>query len=111
MATLRVNKYSDFNGATLALASITQMANSAFREKFPGVKGIRADGYSMWVGYPADGTDGPLPVTRMISMKAFPTNHECNAKCLNGKHDGTCECQCGGKNHGRGLFTRILEAA
>lgn len=112
MATTRVNKYSDFNGTTVVLASITQMGNTEFRAKFPGVKGIRADGYTMWVGLPAEGTGRELlPVTRMISMKAFPTKHECNAKCLNGKHDGACECQCGGKNHGRGMFTKMLEAA
>lgn len=33
-----------------------------------------------------------------------------NAKCLNGKHNGACECQCGGVNHGRGMFTTLLAA-
>jgi len=47
----------------------------------------------------------------MITYKQFPSRHECNAKCLNGKHNGTCECQCGGKNHGAGMFTKLLEAA
>lgn len=46
-----------------------------------------------------------------IEYKARPSLHECNAKCLNGKHSGTCECRCGGKNHGRGMFTKMLEAA
>lgn len=109
MAATRINKYSDVNGATVALSSMTQMDNALFRAKFPGVKGIRADGYSMWVGMPAEGSGSDLlPVTRMINMKANPSKHECNTKCLNGKHNGSCECQCGGRNHGRGMFTGLV---
>lgn len=45
---------------------------------------------------------------RKIEYKAFPSRHECNAKCLNGHVNGVCECKCGGKNHGRGsLLTPV----
>ena len=43
-----------------------------------------------------------LPVERAIQYRKFASLHVCNAKCVNGKHNGTCECQCGGKNHGLG---------
>lgn len=103
--------YSDANGEAVELKNPYGMENKEFAAKFAGVKGFRYDGFTMWVGYPVEGCGGALPVTRKIEFKSFPSRHECNAKCLNGKHNGTCECQCGGKNHGRGMFTKILEAA
>jgi hypothetical protein len=103
--------YSDINGDAIELKATYGMDNKEFAAKFPGVKGFRYDGYTMWVGYPLQGTGGPLPITRKIEFKSFPSRHECNAKCLNGKQNGICECQCGGKNHGRGMFTQMLEAA
>lgn len=113
MATFKY--YSDMDGEAVELAGTSQMPNAEFARRFPGVKGIRVDGYSMRVGYaagPGNAARGmELPMTRAIEMKRFPSRHECNAKCLNGKHNGACECQCGGKNHGRGMFTRMLEAA
>ena len=68
---------------------------------------------NMQIGYAAGATmdHQALPVTRKIEFKSFPSRHECNAKCLNGKHNGACECQCGGKNHGAGMFSRLLEVA
>ena len=39
---------------------------------------------------------------RKIEYKRAPSLHKCNAKCMGGKVNGTCECQCGGKNHGMG---------
>lgn len=109
MAT--INYYSDVNGQTVQVKAMHQLDNKRFAAAFPGVKGIRADGYTKWVGHPVEGPDAIMPITRMIEMKRFPSRHECNAKCLNGKHNGACECQCGGKNHGRGMFTNMLEAA
>lgn len=109
MATFKY--FSDVTDEAVELKGIHQMDNAQFSARWPGVKGIRADGYSKWVAHTSTGVDAILPVTRMIEMKRFPTRHECNAKCLNGKHNGACECQCGGKNHGRGMFTRMLEAA
>lgn len=41
---------------------------------------------------------------RKIEYKAFPSKHECNAKCMGASgRSMICECKCGGKNHGRGL--------
>ena len=108
MATFKY--FCDINGEATELKAPYNIDNKEFAEKFPGVKGIRFDGYSMWVGRPQQG-GGALPITRKIEFKRFPSLHECNAKCLNGKHTGACECQCGGKNHGRGMFTQLLEAA
>lgn len=106
--------FSDINGETIELTAISTMPNKEFAEKFPGVKGRRSDGYSMWVGCDANTQlTWPrvyLPVTRSIEYKSNPSKHECNAKCLGGKHNGVCECRCGGKNHGAGMFTRLLTA-
>lgn len=108
MANIRY--FSDISG-TQPLRSITQMDNKEFASRFPGVKGRRADSFTMWVGHPVSGPDALLPVTRTITFKAFPSRHECNAKCLGGKATGTCECKCGGKNHGRGMFTSLVAEA
>lgn len=106
-----IKNFSDINGEAIELKAAYGMDNKEFAARFPSVKGLRYDGYTMWVGYPKDGDRVLLPVTRKIEYKAFPSRHECNAKCLNGKHNGICECKCGGKNHGAGMFTRMLEAA
>lgn len=105
-----IKNFSDTENGTVELVYATSMPNAEFRAKFPGVKGIRYDGYTMWVGRNATGA-AYLPVTRKIEYKAFPSKHECNAKCLNGKHTGVCECKCGGKNHGAGMFTSMLVTA
>jgi hypothetical protein len=98
-----------FNGEQ-QLKAIYGMDNAEFAAKFPGVRGLRSDGFSKWVGYPLSGEGGPLPVERSITYKSQPSRHECNSKCMNGKHNGTCECKCGGKNHGLGMFTSMVAA-
>jgi len=105
-----IKKFSDYTGEAIELTFFNSIANAEFSARFPGVKGIRYDGYTMWIGRAAGSTQW-LPVTRKIEYKAFPSKHECNAKCLNGKHTGTCECKCGGKNHGAGMFSSLLKAA
>lgn len=77
------------------LQGVWPMANSEFAQRFPGVAGLRADGYSRWVGYPLEGPGSPLPVTRRIVYKAQPSRHECNAKCLHELNKVLREC--GGK--------------
>jgi hypothetical protein len=109
MATIKY--FSDITGEAIELKGLHQMDNSQFAARWPGVKGLRADGFSKWVTHTATGADALLPVTRKIEMSRFPSLHECNANCLNGKHDGACECRCGGKNHGRGMFSQLLVAA
>lgn len=99
--------FSDYNGQTVELEyGYGLMRNAEFTRRFPGVKGIRSDSFDMYVGLVSKddrpGKDGKdwLPVTRRIKYKTQPSLHECNAKCMGGKHTGTCECRCGGKNHG-----------
>lgn len=89
--------FSDINGITTELKGCFSMRNEEFKTRFPGVKGKRMDGYTMRVG---TSESGILPITRVIFYKGRPSLHECNAKCRNGKCGGTCECKCGGKNHG-----------
>lgn len=103
-----IKYFSDFNGESVSLKAIRDIPNKEFVDKFPGVKGRRSDGFSMWVGFSAE-TGEMLPVTRTIEYKSNPSKHECNSKCLNGKHNGVCECRCGGKNHGAGMFSRFVE--
>jgi len=67
------------------------------------------DSFKRLVGVTADGRK--LPVERAIEYKRFASLHECDARCMGGKPNGTCECSCGGMNHGRGFFTRLQAAA
>lgn len=53
-----------------------------------------------WTGY--------VKVERTIRMKAMPSKHECDARCMNATgRNMECECACGGKNHGRGSFSCV----
>ena len=93
--------FSDINGKTFELTFIRSIPTEEFRRIFPSIHGIKADGYSMLVG--SEEFRGlEMPITRQINYKKNPSKHECNARCLNGKCGGTCECQCGGRNHGKG---------
>lgn len=94
--------FSDHNGQTVELPWTESMKNEDFANLFPGVRGLRYDSFSKRVGK-VNGSY--LPLTRVIDYKKNPSLHVCNAKCLGGKHNGICECRCGGKNHGRGVFT------
>jgi hypothetical protein len=105
-----IKKFSDYTGEAVELEFQNAIPNAEFAARFPGVKGIRYNGYSMCIGR-ATGSTQWLPVTRKIEYKSFPSKHECNAKCLGGKHTGKCECKCGGKNHGAGMFSTLLQAA
>jgi hypothetical protein len=103
--------FHDSSESAIELTRIDQVPNAEFKQRFPDTKGFRLDGYYMLVGYAkGEALDSQaLPVTRKIDFKQFPSRHECNSKCLNGKVNGTCECRCGGKNHGRGLFTSRIK--
>jgi hypothetical protein len=85
------------------LTRVEDMPNAEFATRFPGTKGMRSDSFKMRVGYTTD-FRGPFPIQRVIEFKRFPSRHECNAKCMNGHVNGTCECSCGGKNHGLGAL-------
>jgi hypothetical protein len=100
--TAIVKKYfSDTNLGSFEIAYPHSIKNAKAAELFPGVRIKRSDSFSRLVGESADGT--LLPVTRFVCYKAKPSLHACNSKCRGGKCGGTCECQCGGKNHGIGL--------
>ena len=107
----RIKYFSDSTGEATQLSAPHGMPNKEFAARWPGVRGIRYDGFQMLVGHVGNLGSDVLPITRKIEYKAQPSLHECNAKCLNGKHNGTCECRCGGKNHGAGMFTNLLKAA
>lgn len=43
------------------------------------------------------------PSGRRIHYSKTPSQHVCNAKCM-GAIGPSCECSCGGKNHGAGFI-------
>lgn len=44
-----------------------------------------------------------MRATRVVIRKNMPSNHKCDARCLYATgRTMQCECQCGGKNHGKG---------
>lgn len=96
-----------FNGE-IELVSIYPIKNKEFEKRFPDIvvnrKGIFYDSFNKLVGHPAnsDGTTDKsvlLPVTRRIDYKKNPSLHKCDARCMGAKGN-SCECSCGGKNHG-----------
>lgn len=54
-----------------------------------------------FIGRTPDGTK--VQAERAIQRKSFPSNHKCDARCLNAT-GFLCECACGGKNHGAANF-------
>lgn len=89
-----------FNG-TQELSQVQGYPNA----QFFAAGGIRSkanwyDGFERLMGRTSDGR--LLPVERAIAYKSAPSRHVCNAKCIGGKINGVCECQCGGRNHGIG---------
>lgn len=93
-------------GAMELCGNTIPMKNAEFEAKFPGVKGRKYDSFSKQVAPLVNGKWTELfPVTRVIRYKKCPSKHICNGKCVGGNPNGTCECQCGGVNHGRGSFT------
>lgn len=94
--------FYDSDRGTVELTSAHAMRNTDFAIYWPDVAGLRYDSFHKWVGMPVTGREqGPFPITRIIAYKAAPSRHECNAKCVGGNPRGTCECKCGGSNHGR----------
>ena len=99
MATFRY--FADMNGTQIELTHWGSLRNADFAAKFPGIKGKKCDSFSKWIGKDSNGVI--LPITRSIERKANPSNHKCDARCLNAT-GFKCECSCGGKNHGAGNF-------
>lgn len=92
-----IKNFSDFGGQTLEVINTYPIKNTDFEKLFPGVKGTKNDSFSKRV---ARHGLTIVPVTRVIEFKKNPSLHECNSKCMGAKGHGTCECRCGGKNHG-----------
>lgn len=88
-----------FNGTTELKGGLYVIRNDEFARRFPGVKGLKSDGYSRMTIRDSEGN--LTPVTRMILRKSNPSNHKCDARCRNAKGH-SCECSCGGKYHGAG---------
>lgn len=86
--------FAECNGETVQLVQVYHSGNGTKAKDFTGT-------CTCGQKHQAD---------RMIQYKAFPSRHECNAKCLNGHANGVCECKCGGKNHGRGSLLRPMAA-
>ena len=82
------------NGETL------EWRDTVVRGQVQGARGIRYIGSKTTLGF--DGSTW-IKVTRKIEMKSFPSKHECDARCMYATGlIMKCECQCGGKNHGKG---------
>jgi hypothetical protein len=90
-----------FNGQ-IELAHPHGMPNKQFESTFPGIKGRNYDSFSKFVAY-VPGTKTIMPVERRIDFKSNPSLHQCDSRCMNAKGK-SCECSCGGKNHGAGNF-------
>ena len=97
--------FDSANRMVALVGNIQGMRNAEFAARFPGVKGKRLDSFTMQVM--SAGDRELFPVTRAIERKSNPSNHKCDARCLNAT-GFKCECECGGKNHGAGNF--ICEA-
>ena len=98
----KIKHYCDLpNGITLELVSIHtsypkdgKILQSEYDIAIPFFRDGR------WLGIDSDGFF--RPVTRKIEYKSNPSLHECDARCMNGRCNGKCECRCGGVNHGKG---------
>ncbi len=101
MAQDRFRYYAEIDGETVQLAWISTMRNDDFERLFPGIRGRRSDSFSRYVGYLDNTSKHPVPVFRSIDYKRNPSLHRCDARCQHAKGH-SCECSCGGKNHGKG---------
>lgn len=101
MATATV-KYFAADGTQLH--GVFGLDNKKFDALFPGVTGKRWDSFHKFAGFPEGARftmsgEGSLPIVRIIDFKKNPSLHKCDARCQHAK-GRTCECSCGGKNHG-----------
>lgn len=83
--------------------SVVEWRDTVVRGQVRAARGIDHGGRGNIRGH-VEGI-GWVKVTRSIEMKASPSRHECDDRCLNATgRTMKCECSCGGKNHGRGAF-------
>lgn len=82
MTQAKMKYFHDKDGVTLEL-------NNPNR-----IKGV-------WYGY--TDCNERVTVTRQVSVKLAPSEQVCDSRCLHAKgHKLSCECACGGLNHGKG---------
>lgn len=90
------------NGETLV------WEDTVVRGEVRGARGIDYRTASDIRGY-SEGR-GWVKITRRVEMKAAPSRHECDDRCMNATgRTMKCECSCGGRNHGKAAF--VCEAA
>lgn len=71
---------------------------------------VRHDNGGRMSGYHA--ARGWTRITRRVELKAQPSRHICDVRCINATGKTMkCECACGGRNHGRGAFLRCTPEA
>jgi hypothetical protein len=100
--------FADVDGQAIELNGMHGLANAAFAARFPNVKGRPYDSFSRYVGHGPAPSRELFPVTRVIDYKAAPSRHECDARCMHARgRTMTCECSCGGRNHGKGTAASV----
>lgn len=97
----RTRYFTEIEGETVQLAWISTLDNREFERLFPGIKGRRSDSFSRFVGYLDNSTKHPVSTFRAVEFKSNPSLHKCDARCQHAKGH-SCECSCGGANHGKG---------
>jgi hypothetical protein len=80
--------FAEQNGQTIQLANV-------------GHDGSISTAANHFFGFASDGSK--LQASRKIEFKSNPSLHKCGPRCLDAK-GFKCECECGGKNHGKGSF-------
>jgi hypothetical protein len=95
-----------FSAGGIELVAPFGLDNKKFAQRWPGLKGLRYDSFSKYVGFPPGARytiagDEALPVERIIYFKKNASLHACSSKCVNATGHN-CECSCRGKNHGAG---------
>lgn len=104
---LKAAKFKYFSGDE-EVFDPTDMPNNLFRDRFGETPAKSSDGFSKRVGFARDTHsslrmkyEGARPITRAIAYSLNPSKHKCGARCRHAK-GSSCECECGGKNHGAG---------
>jgi hypothetical protein len=100
MAIAKVKYFTEIDGDIIELPRIDMIPNREFEALIPGVKGRRADSFSRYVGCLDLAGKQKVPTFRTIEYKRNPSLHKCDARCQHAKGH-SCECSCGGKNHGK----------
>jgi len=93
-----------FQNARLWSGVPVRVRQADYDKAWPGITPVTSQGYPMVMRLFTP--DGPfLPVTRMVRYSTSPSLHSCDERCIQAKGEVlTCQCVCGGINHGTGTF-------